>query len=112
MIGFQAGEDALQVLCILEIITYDKRCIRICLYILFEVEIVLEYVVDDSSQESDIRAGADGGVDISHLRGAREVRIDMNDRCSSLFCRHHPTKPYRVAFGKVAPLYEDAITTL
>src|SRR5258708_23811297 len=35
VIGSQAGEDALQVLSILEIITYDKRCIRIFLYTLF-----------------------------------------------------------------------------
>src|SRR5258708_12843643 len=75
VIGFQAGEDALQVLCILEIITYDKRCIRICLYILFELEIVLEYVVDDSSQDSDIRSCADGGVHISHFPDSIEIRI-------------------------------------
>src|SRR6266567_1690754 len=112
VVGFQAREDALKVLCILEIITHDKRRIRICLYILLEVEIVLENVIDDASQESDISADADGRVDIGHLRGTRKVRIDMNDGRATLFGRHHPAKPYGMTLGKVAPFYENAITML
>src|SRR5258708_17556098 len=105
VVGFQAREDSFQVLCILEIITHDEWGICVRLYILFKVEFVLENVVDYPSHESDIRADANGGIDISHLRGARKVRIDMNDRSSSLFGRHNPAKPYRVALSKVAPLY-------
>src|SRR5205807_2909399 len=105
MVGPQAREDSLQILGILEIVTHDERGIAIRLYILLEIEVVLEDVVDQSSQESDIAANADRGIDISHLRGAREVGIDMNDGCSSLFGRHDPAKPDRVTFGKVTSLY-------
>ena len=46
VISFQAGEDALQVLGILEIVTHDERGIAIRLYILLKIEVVLEDVVD------------------------------------------------------------------
>jgi len=46
MISFQAGEDALQVLGILEIVTHDESGIGVRLYILLKVEIVLEDLVD------------------------------------------------------------------
>src|SRR5438552_1877140 len=46
MISFQAGEDALQIVGILEIVTHDERGIAIGLYILLEIEVVLEDVVE------------------------------------------------------------------
>lgn len=65
-----------------------------------------------STQEGNIRAHTNGCVDIGHLRGAREVRVDMDNRRAALLGRHHPAKPDRVAFGKVATLYQNAVTML
>src|SRR2546421_233691 len=46
VVGFQAREDALQVLGILEVVTHDESGIGVRLYILLKVEIVLEDIVD------------------------------------------------------------------
>ncbi len=108
----QAGEDASQVLGILVVVTDDEGGVGIGLHVFLKVQVVLEDVVDEATQEGDIRAHANGRVDIGHLRGAREVRIDMDDRRAALFGRHHPAKPDRVAFGKVAALDQNAVAIL
>src|SRR5258708_19738002 len=41
VVGFQAREDALQFLSILQIITHDEPSILLCLYILFKFKILL-----------------------------------------------------------------------
>src|SRR5579885_768728 len=111
-IRVQARENAFQFLCILEIIAHNSLCIGICLHIFFEVEFILEHVVDQATQECDIRTCADGCVDIGHLRGTREVRIDVNDCCAALLRSHHPTEADRVAFSEVAALNKNAIAIL
>ena len=88
VVRFQARENSTQVLSVLKILAHDEGGIRICLHIFLKVQVVLENIVDEAAQKSDIGTYANGRVDICHLRGAREVRIDMNDRRAALF-RHH-----------------------
>ena len=112
MIGFQAREDPFQLLCILEFIANNRCSVRVRLHILLKVELVLQNVVDEPTHEGDIRADANRGIDIGVLRGAREVWINMNNRRSALFRRHHPAKSHRMAFSKVATDDKNAITIL
>ena len=104
MIWFQAGESPFQLLRVLEIIANNRCSVCVRLYILLEVEFVLQDVIDNASQEGDIGAHADRSIDISVCRCTREMWINMNNRCSALFRSHHPAKTYRVTFGKIAPL--------
>ena len=104
MIWFQAGESPFQLLRVLEIIANNRCGVGVRLYVLLEVESVLQDVIDNASQEGDIGAHADRSIDISVCRCTREMWINMNNRCSALFRGHHPAKPYGVTFGKIAPL--------
>src|SRR5205807_2162113 len=112
VVRFQARENSTQVLSVLKILAHDEGGIRICLHIFLKVQVVLENVVDEAAQKSNIGTYANGRVNIRHLRGAREVRIDMNDRHAALFSRHYPAEPDRVAFGKIAALDQNAVAIL
>jgi hypothetical protein len=105
VIGLQAREDAFQILRILEIVTDKKARIGIRLHIFSEVEIVLQNVVDETTQKSNIAASADRGIDIGMLRGARKVGVNVNDGCTSLFSCHNPAEADGMAFCEIAALY-------
>src|SRR5438105_15260916 len=103
MIGFQAGENPFQLLRILEIIANNRCSVCVRLYVLLEVEFVLQDVIDNASQEGDISAHTDRSIDISVFRSTRELWINTYNSCSELFRSHHPAKPYRVTYGKSSP---------
>ena len=77
-----------------------------------EVQVILRDIVNQPTHEGDIGTCANGGVNIGHLRGTREVRVNVNDRCTVLFCLHDPAETDRVTFGKVAALDENAVAIL
>src|SRR5258706_13211362 len=103
-IGLQPGENPIQILRVLKSIAYEKCRVRICLHILLKIELVLQHIVDQTSQESDIGTDTNMSKDISLLRGTRKVWIDMHDRRSSLLCRHDPAKSHRMTLGHVTSL--------
>ena len=104
LVRLQAREHAFQILCILEILAYYESGIGICLHILFKIKIVLQNVVDESSHEGNICATAKRGIDISVLRRAREVRIDMNDCCSASFAAMIQRNPTGWLSAKLLPM--------
>jgi hypothetical protein len=109
MVFVETGKDHAEVLCILEFVVHDERGISISLHIFLKVQVVLKYIVDQPTQKSNIRTNTNRGIDVSHLRCAGEVWINMNDGRTTLFCRHRPTETDRVTFGKVAGLYQNAV---
>jgi hypothetical protein len=68
-------------------------------YVLAKVQLVLNQVIDKSTEKNNICTGADRHPDVGQRAGAREARIDVNDRGALLLCFHHPPKTDRVRFG-------------
>ncbi len=46
---------------------------------------------------------------IADRAGARETRVDVDQRGAALLCFHHPTKPDRMALGHVRAFNDDAV---
>ncbi len=112
VVWIEAGEETIKFLSVLEIVPHEKTGIGICLHVLLEVQVILQDVVDEAAQEGDISADANGHVDISHLRGTRKVRIDVNDRRAALLRCHHPAEAHGMAFSEVAALDQNAVAIL
>src|SRR5207253_10323951 len=79
---------------------------------LLEPAFVPEDVVDDPAEERDVRAGADGDVDVGHGAGPGEPGIDVNDGCSPSLRLHDPAEPDGVTLGEVRTLDDDAVSVL
>src|SRR5256714_955841 len=59
LVGIPAGEDAVEVLGVRELLVDDHRRVRVRLHVLLEPAVVLEDVVHDPAQEGDVEAAAD-----------------------------------------------------
>ena len=78
-------------------------------YVLAKVQLVINQVIDESTEKNNVCAGADRHPDVGQGAGAREARIDMNDRGALLLRFHHPAKTDRVRFGHRGTFDQDAI---
>src|ERR687897_3646262 len=96
----------------LEILGYDRGRVGVDLDVFLEVLLVLEDVVDQAPEERDIGAGPDGCVDVTHRRGAREARVDVDELGALLFGDHGVPEANRVGLCHVGALDEDAVSVL
>ena len=67
--------------------------------VLAKVQLVLNQVIDEATEKNNVCAGADRHLDVGQGAGARETRIDMNNRGALLLRFHNPAKTNRVRFG-------------
>ena len=77
--------------------------------VLAEEEFVLDYMPNESSEKSDVAAGADRDPDIGQCAGARKPRIDVDDGRAVFLCLHHPAKPDRMRLGHRGTFDQNAI---
>src|SRR5918992_4467278 len=106
-----AGEQARGV-GILEVLGNDRGRVGVDLDVLFEVLLVLEDVVDQPPQESDVGARPDRCVDVTHRRGAREARVDVDELGALLFGDHGVPETHGVGLGHVGAFDDDAVGVL
>ena len=107
-----SAEEAVVLLGVLEIFAQDCGGVRVIDDVLLEVALVLEDVVNDAAEERDVAARAHRDVNIRHGAGAREPRIDVDDRRAALLRLHHPAEADRVALRHIRALDDDAVRVL
>src|SRR5205823_2943196 len=73
---------------------------------------VLDDVVDDGAEEGDVAPGPQRNMDVGHRAGAREARVDVDDRGPSSLGLHDPPEADRMALGHVGSLDDDAVGVL
>src|SRR5207244_699959 len=107
-----AGEHTVEVLGVAEVLTQDRRRVRVRLHVLPELPAVLQDVVDDPAEEGDVAPGSDGHVQVGHRARAREARIDMDYLRPAGLGFHDPLEADRVALGHVRAHDHDAVRVL
>mgnify|MGYP006977760954 CR=1 FL=1 len=93
-----------------EVLTDERRGVRIRDDVVVEVRVRRQDVVDERTEEDDVGATTDGDVLVGHRRGAGEPRIDVDHRGAAGFCLSHPLESDRVALGHVRALDDDAVS--
>src|SRR5215218_1924775 len=96
----------------LELFGYEGRGVGVVDDVVFEVPLVLDDVVDQTPQKRYVRARTYGGIDVAERRGAREARVDVDERGSLVFGDHGVPKAYGVGFGHVGAFDQDAVRIL
>src|SRR5215204_816155 len=96
----------------LELFGYEGRGVGVVDDVVFEVPLVLDDVVDQTPQKRYVRARTYGGIDVAERRGAREARVDVDERSSLVFGDHGVPKAYGVGFGHVGAFDQDAVGIL
>ncbi len=97
----ETGEQAAEFACVLKIIFDDRRDVGLVEDVIFEPQIVLENVLDQSAEERDVGASAHRRINIGEGGRARETRIGVNDRRAFFFRLHRKTKRDGVRFRHV-----------
>src|ERR1051326_8348632 len=78
-LGVPPGEEAVEVLGVAVAFVDDDGSVRVVLDVLREVELVLEDVVDQPTEEGDVRAGTDADEPGRHRARAGEAGVDVDD---------------------------------
>src|SRR6266699_3082933 len=76
----QPREDPIQVLGVGELLADDHRGVGVGGYVLAEVFLVLQDVVDDPAEEGDVGPGPQRHVQVGQCAGAGEPRVDVDHR--------------------------------
>src|SRR5205814_8763319 len=71
----------------LELLGDDVRPVRVDLDVVLVVALVLDRVADDSEEERDVAAGADGSIEVRGGSGSGETRIDGDELCAARLLR-------------------------
>src|SRR5207244_1348423 len=77
-----------------------------------ELASVLQDVVHDPTEESDVGTGPNRDVKVGHGAGAGEPGVDVDDRGAPFLGGQDPLEPDRVALGRVRALDDDAVGVL
>ncbi len=104
-----AGEDAAEVFGVTEVFVDERRGVSIAHDVLFEVPLMVEHVLDESTEEGDVRAGANRRVDVRVGGRARVARIDVDHLRAALARLHDEAKADRMALRHVGAHDEDAV---
>src|SRR4051812_16507328 len=78
-LGVPSGEDAVEVFGVGELLGYDSGRVGVGFHVLLEIPLVLEDVVDDPAQESDVGPGPDRHVQVRDGAGAGVTRVHVDD---------------------------------
>jgi hypothetical protein len=112
VLGHEAGEEAAEVLRVLEVLADDRRAVCVRPDVFAELAPVLEDVPDDPAEEGDVAPGAQRHVEVGHRAGPREARIDVDELRAPFLGLHDPLEADRMALGHVRPHDEDAVRVL
>ena len=107
-----AGEDAVQVVDVHEVVPQDHGGVGEGLDVLLEVLAGGQDVVDHAAEESDVATGPQRDVHVRDGRGPGEPRVDVDDLGAARLRFHHPLETDRVTFGHVGALDDDAVGVL
>src|SRR5262249_31999860 len=94
-----AGEEAVQLLGVLEALVDDHRRVRVVHDVIADLAPVLEDVVDDPAEEGDVGAGPDAHVVGRGGARAGVAGVDVDYAGAALTRLHHPLIADRVALG-------------
>ena len=108
-LGIVAGEETVEIFGVSEVIVHDYGRVRVVDYVVPEIAVVLEDVVDDAAEEGYVGAGPDRDVEVRHSRGAREARINVDDLRPLEARLHHPLEAHWVVLGHVGAHDQDAV---
>ena len=110
--GFRviARKQSVQFLGVLVVLRDDHRRISICDDIIAEVQLILEHVVNDRTQQHHVGTAANTNVTVGERRGTRIPRIHVNNAGTTLFGFYDPLESHRVALGHIRTLDDDAIS--
>ena len=97
----EAGEQAVEVLGVLEVLVDERRGVRVVEDVVPEPQIVLDDMADEGTEQHDVTAGTDADVTVRHGGGARVARVDVDELGSALLRLHHPLESHRVSLGHV-----------
>ncbi len=111
-LGVEAAEQPAEVLRVLEVLAHERRGVRVVDDVVLEVALRLEHVADEAAEERDVRARADGEVQVGELARAAVARVDVDDLRAALLGLHHPAEADRVRLGHVGALDQDAVSVL
>src|SRR5690606_21436270 len=107
LLGVVAAEQA-----ILEAVAFadDKRHVGVVAHVLVLDLVVLDQVVDQTTEERDIRAGTNGRVIVGHRGSTGEAWIDHDQPGLVLGLGFgHPAETAGVCFSSVATHYQDQV---
>src|SRR5580692_1168651 len=96
-----ARKYASEIFGVLEILRNDGGSVGVVDNILTKVFAVFENVVNESSEEEDVRSGTQRSPDIGHCGSAAEPRVNVNHLRSSLPGFHDPLETYGMIFSHV-----------
>src|SRR5579883_2105962 len=108
----EAGEEAVEVLGVAELLADDRRAVGVRHDVLAEVALVRDDVVDDAAEEGDVRARTERDVDVGDRAGPGVAGIDVDELGAPRLGFHDPLEPNRVALGHVGSLDDDAVSVL
>ncbi len=108
----QAGEDAVEILGVAEVLADQGGGVRIGEDVLPEVLLLAQDVMDDPAEEGDVAARPDRHMQIAQGAGTGEARIDMNDPGTPGLGLHDPLEADRVRLGEIGALDDDAVRVL
>src|SRR5918994_1614888 len=106
-----AGEQARGV-GLLEVLGDYGGRVGVDLDVLLEILLVLEDVVDQAPEESNIGAWPDGCVNVAHRRGAREAWVDVDESGALLLGDHGVPETHGVGLRHVGAFDQDAVGIL
>src|SRR5438874_1322048 len=109
LLRIPAGKEAVEVLCVLELLVDDHRRVRERLDVLVEPALVLEDVVDDPAEERDVAAGPDRDVQVRHRARAREPRVDVDQLRAAAAGLHRPLEADGMILRHVRAHDHDAV---
>jgi hypothetical protein len=108
-LGVPPREEPIEVLCIDEVFIDYRGGIRVAYDVLAKLAVVLEDVVDDPAQESDVAPGAEGYVEVRYRAGAGVAQVYVDDRRPPEAGLHHVLKADRVVLGHVRTDIYDTV---
>src|SRR5215211_795557 len=96
----------------LELFGDEGRGVGVVDDVILEIPLVLDDVVDQTPQERYVRAWPYGGVDVAQRRGAREARVDVDERSTFVLGDHGVPEAHGVGLGHVGAFDQDAVSVL
>ena len=105
----ESGEQPAQVLGVTVIVMDQRGRIGVRADVLLEPEVMGDDVVDQGTQEHNVRARPDGNVLVRDRRRTREPGVDVDDLRSAGLGLRHPLVSHGMALGHVGTLDDDAV---
>ena len=103
------GEQALQILGVLEIRRDDRRRVRVIHHVIVEIQVIIQHVLDNRAEQHHVRASANADVAVRKGRRTCVARIHVDNARTTLLGFHDPLESHGVAFRHIRTLDDDAV---